>query len=94
VKVRITVDVSEHDRLVIAKFFAAAASTPRDKARTRATRAQVKQFLKSALRTSVKDYATDLRGRSRAAAARLKLGSVTFDAPLLPEPREKQQRLL
>lgn len=93
-KVRLTIDVSEHDRLVIAKFFAAAAPPGRDRTRTRATRAQAKQFVRSALRTVVKDYADDLRGRTRGAASRLRLAAAEPDAPLLPEPREKQQRLL
>jgi len=94
-KVRMLIEVSEHDRLVIAKFFAAAAEsgTP-DAVRTRATRRQVRRFASHAVNSVVRDHAALLRGRARAAAARLaNLPGDVSEAPL-PEPAEKQLSLI
>lgn len=95
-KVRSTVHVSEHDRFVIAKFFAAAAPEgSADAVRTRATRKQVRRFMAHALSVVAKDHAAVLRGRSRAAATRL--AATTTDethAEVLPEPVEKQLSLI
>lgn len=91
-KVRTMVQVSEHDRLVIAKFFAAAApaGSP-DAVRTRATRKQVRRFVAHAVAAVVKDHAVLLRGRARAAAQRLAQPTdAAPETPPLPEPTEKQ----
>lgn len=94
-KVRTLVHVSEHDRFVIAKFFAAAAPDgSADAVRTRATRKQVRRFVAHALSVVAKDHAAVLRGRARAAASRL--ASTTTDethVEALPEPVEKQLSL-
>lgn len=91
-KVRTMVTVSEHDRLVIAKFFAAAAPTGSpDALRTRATRKQVRRFVAHAVAIAVKDHAVLLRGRARSAAQRLAAPPETPpETPPLPEPKEKQ----
>lgn len=94
-KVRTMVTVSEHDRLVIAKFFAVAApeGSP-DAVRTRATRKQVRRFVAHALGVVVKDHVIVLRGRARAAATRLAAPpDETPPAEPLPEPIEKQLNL-
>lgn len=95
-KVRALVNVNERQRLVIAKFFAAAAPPDsRDATRTRATRKQVKRFIAHALEAAVADHTQLLRGRSRAAAARLALPAGTEPEQLpLPEPKEKQLSLI
>lgn len=94
-KVRMVLEVNERQRLVIAKFFGAAAPTDsRDAARTRATRKQVKRFVGHALEAAVTDHTQLLRGRARAAAARLALPPGEQPEQLvLPEPREKQLTL-
>lgn len=91
-KVRTLVNVSEHDRLVIAKFFAAAAPDGNpDAVRTRATRKQVRRFTEHAVSAVVKEHAMLLRGRARSAATRLASAPATpSETPPLPDPREKQ----
>lgn len=93
-KTRLLIEVSEHDRLVIAKFFAAAATEKRDKVRRRATRKQVQRFVKHAIASVVKDQVLLLRGKSKAAAARLASGEDVVAVEPLPEPAEKQMTLL
>ena len=95
-KTRMVLNVTEHDRLVIAKYFAAAAPEgTADRSRTRATRKQVQRFAAAAVRYVVREHVPDLRGRARTAARRL-----LQDAPppvaaeQIAEPSEKQQRLL
>lgn len=91
-KVRTLVQVSEHDRLVIAKYFAAAAPEgSQDAIRTRATRKQVRRFVAHAVALAVKDHVNVLRGRARAAANRLAAPpTAPPETPPLPEPAEKQ----
>jgi hypothetical protein len=93
-KVRLLLDVSEHDRLVIAKFFGAASTETRDKVRRRATRKQVQRFARHAIGAVVKDHVLLLRGKSKAAAARLAAGVDVVAPDPLPEPAEKQLTLL
>lgn len=96
-KVRALVDVNERQRLVIAKFFAAAApADSRDAVRTRATRKQVKRFIAHAMELAVAEHTQVLRGRARAAAARLALpaGTEQPEQLPLPEPKEKQLSLI
>lgn len=93
-KVRLLLEVSEHDRLVIAKFFGAASLEKRDKVRRRATRKQVQRFVRHALGAVVKDHALLLRGKSKAAAARLASGADVVAPEPLPEPAEKQLSML
>lgn len=95
-KVRTMVQVSEHDRLVIAKFFGAAAPEgSTDAVRTRATRKQVRRFVAHAIAAVVKEHAALLRGRARAAAHRLATPpeAAPPETQPLPEPREKQLSL-
>ena len=91
-KTNLTIDVDEHARFVIAKFFAVAASAGIDKTRTRATRAQVRRFVNAAVRTAIKDAERDLRPRSRAAARRLADPSQRT-REMLPEPRDQQRNI-
>lgn len=94
-KVRTLVQVSEHDRFVIAKFFAAAAPEGHpDAVRTRATRKQVRRFAAHAISVVVKDHAVLLRGRARAAASRLVSTIDESHVESLPEPTEKQLSLI
>ena len=94
-KVRLTLEVDDHQRFVIAKFFAPAAAGKTDRERTRATRAQVRRFAIAALRKVVKDQASELRSqRSRAAARRLTDGAQPVPlADAIPSPREEQGNL-
>lgn len=94
-KVRSLVEVSERQRLVIAKFFGAAAPEgSRDRVRTRATRKQVKRFIAHAVEAAVLEHTQVLRGRARAAAARLALPPGEQPQQMaLPEPAEKQLTL-
>jgi len=94
-KVRMLVEVNQRQRLVIAKFFGAAAPEgDRDRARTRATRKQVKRFVGHAIEQAVLEHTHVLRGRARAAAARLALPPGEQPEQMaLPEPAEKQLTL-
>jgi len=94
-KVRALVEVNERQRLVIAKFFGAAAEPgSREAVRTRATRKQVKRFVAHAVEAAVAEHTQVLRGRARAAAARLALPAGTEPEQMpLPEPKEKQLSL-
>ena len=95
-RVRLTLEVDDHQRFVIAKFFAPAAAGKTDRQRTRATRAQVKRFVLAALRKAVKDQAQELPSRrSRTIAQRLENGSRkrANTGELLPAPREEQRPL-
>lgn len=69
-KVQLSLDVDERTRYVIAKYFAAAGDS-KDKARTRATRAQVRRFAAAALQVAIKERAASLHRRQRATADRL-----------------------
>lgn len=95
-KVRITIDVDDYARFVIAKYFAvAAAKDTTDGQRVRATRAQVKRFLTSALKTAIKEQEDGLRGRTRGAARKLREGKSDGPVvePLRPSTSEHQQSL-
>jgi hypothetical protein len=92
-KTRLLIEVGDHERYVIARYFGAAAVHVRDKKRPRATRAQVKRFVEAALRTAVKEQADRLRSRARATARRLAEGRPVPEAETLPEPAEKQDSL-
>lgn len=87
-KVRITLDVSPHDRYVIAKYWR---GHDGEKPRARATRKQVARFAQASLKTAVADHLLDLDRRGRSNAARLKNG-VTPGETLQP-PREQDRRL-
>lgn len=94
-KVRTMVQVSEHDRFVIAKFFAVAAPEgSADAVRTRATRKQIRRFISHAIGVVVKDHGALLRGRARAAASRLISTIDETHTEPLPEPAEKQLSLI
>lgn len=70
-KVRITLDVDEYERFVIARYFGAAAADQKDRARPRATRAQCRRFARAAVRSMVREQAAGLYGRARTTAQRL-----------------------
>ena len=95
-KVRLMLDIDDHTRYVIAKYYRAAiisSDAPRgDRTRTRATRAQARRFVVAALRRCVINQARDLDARSRAVAKRL-LGPEAVSAETLPAWGEAQPAL-
>ena len=89
-KVWLRLDVDEHARFVIARYFRPVDAT---KTRTRATRGQVRQFARAALYSAVCDQAeTILDGRGKAVAQRLR-GTETPEQETLTPPREQQRSL-
>lgn len=94
-KVNLSVDVDDRDRYTIAKYFALCSEVPADRTRVRATRAQVRRFLKGALRSAIKEQVANLRGREKATAARLAEGPrAVVETEELKPPREKQESLV
>lgn len=83
-KTRLTLNVDDHARLVIAKYFAPV-SHGADRTRTRATRAQVRRFAEAAVATAVREHATVLRGRTLAAAYRLLSGNKSSETLAPPD---------
>lgn len=86
-------DVDEHARYVIARYF-----RPVDKKlRTRASRTQVKRFVAAALRTCVREQEQEiLDARGKSVAQRLQAPVDTGalqDSLFLKEPKEKQRNL-
>lgn len=79
-RVRVTVTVGDRSRYVIAKYFGSRGA--------RATRAQVRAFVESALVSGVRQHGDDLSRRQRAAAARI--NSDGGESEPLREPSEKQ----
>lgn len=90
-RVRVTFDVDDHGRYVMAKYFGS--KTARGQSRTRATRREVKEFIIGATAWAVREHANALRGRSRAAAKRLADGPRETVAPVAA-PAEHQPSLL
>lgn len=93
-KVRLLLEVGDYERFVIAKFFSpAAVAGTADRTRLRATRAQVRKFVRGALRLTVRDHAQELRSmKARATAKRLEAGAVPEE--MLPAPKEQQRSLV
>jgi hypothetical protein len=89
-KVRLTIEVGDRARFVVAKYWAPVSSGA-DRTRTRASRAQVRRFIEAALRTAINDQAAALRGRSRATAKRLAEPKV--EPETLREPAEQQMSI-
>lgn len=86
--------VGPWERYVIARYWGVTATSPRDKARTRATRSQVRAFTHAALRAAVKEQADALRGREKATASRLsKPREDESNDDDLRRPREHQLNL-
>lgn len=91
-RVRLALDVSEHERFVIAKYFAPASDAGSvDRYRLRATRKQVQRFVRAAIAKAVKDQANDLPARSRSAARKLAEGRSAVET--LARPKEEQRSL-
>lgn len=88
-KVRLTLEVDEFERFVIAKYFAPVT----DKKTSRAPRKQVMTFAKGAVRSAVLEHVTILRGRPHATANRLKDGSPKPITEELKKPDESQRPL-
>lgn len=74
-RVRLSVDVDDLDRYLIARHFRTAEG---GKPRTRATRAQVRRFLIVALNTVLGDQAQAARGRAKGVVRRLKAGPLAI----------------
>jgi len=86
-KVRLTVDLDDRDRYVIAKYFGVTSA--------RATRKQAKEFVQGAVRTAVREQGSALRSRQRSTVKRLETARDEVVAPPeLRQPREKQLSLL
>ena len=92
VKVRLTLDVGDYERYVIAKYFGEASTEVKDRERYRATRKQVTRFTYAALRSAVRDQKERLRGRQRTIAQRLADGKAVGET--LAPPRERQLALI
>lgn len=86
-RVRLTVEVDDRDRYVIAKYFG-------DTDSARATRSQTRGFVAAALRSAVREHGDALRGRQRAVVVRLASGESRTLGEELREPSEKQLSLL
>lgn len=84
-RVRLSIDVDERDRYVIAKYFGDG---------VRATRLQVRQFTTGAVRSAVRANADALRGRQRSVARRLEAADGSDLVDELTPPREHQLNLL
>ena len=92
-RVRLTLDVNDYQRFVVAKYFQPAGSGA-DKTRLRATRKQIRRFIEAAFRTAVQEQARELPSpRSRAAAERLKLPRGHREQETLPPPKEQQRSI-
>lgn len=92
-RVRVTLSVGDYERFVIAKYFSRAArpDTP-DRRRRRATRVQVRRFVRAALEKAITDQARDLPTRTRTTARRLAQGRPPREA--LPPLKEEQRSLI
>jgi len=91
-KVRVVLDVDEHARYIIARYYR---SVDTDKTRTRATRLQVKRFTAAALRTCIREQSDEiLDAKGKAVAQRLQTPTTDVtNIEFLSEPREKQRSL-
>lgn len=85
-RVRMTLDVDERDRYVVARYFG--------KGAVRATRAQVRAFAAGAFRYAVREHADAFHGRQRATVRRLAAGSPERGNAEIRPPAEKQLNLL
>ncbi len=90
-KVRLTLDVGDFERYIIAKYFSRAPEQANDKRRLRARLKQVVRFAQASLRAAVKEQAANLRARERATAQRL--ASPVSEEPALVRPSEQQPEL-
>lgn len=92
-KVRLTIDVGAFERFVIARYYESGA-----KARSRATRQQVRRFALAALRSATVDRAADMRGRPGGAARRLlakaKAGELPYREARRLDPLPERQPAL
>lgn len=88
-RVRLTLDVDDLTRFVVARHFRAIQNDARG--RTRATRLQVRLFAQAALRDAVGDRLATMGGRAKATARRLALGT-QFERPI-HEPLSAERQL-
>lgn len=87
-RTRLTLDIGDYERFVIAKYFSRAPEQPNDKLRTRARRKQVVRFAQAALRAAVREQAENLRGRERTTARRLANPQVKDEELVRPDERQ------
>lgn len=92
-KVRLTIDVDDFARYVIAQYYGDKRKNGRS--RTRALRASVKRFVVAAVRTAALDRADDLPKRKRSSAYRIRerLKRQRPDEPEQLSSRERQREL-
>ena len=94
-KVRVTLSVGDFARFIIAKYFGKPdLGGMRDLTRTRATRAQVRRFAVAALRSAALEQVESMRGKTRAAAERLRLPCGHRECETIAPPDERQLSLL
>lgn len=86
-KTWVMLDVGPFERYVIAQYYA-----PVDGKRTRATRAQIRRYISGALASMTRDQVSEMTGRRRATADRLR--GVELERPRLAPPTEHQLSLL
>lgn len=88
-RVWVPLDVTQYERFAIMKYF-----QPVDPIkRRRATRKQVKAFAVAAIKTAVEERVAMLKGRSKAAATRLKVDAPPKLDEQLSAPDESQRML-
>ena len=75
-KVNLTHTIDDWERYVVAKFLAPASTTRVDKERTRASRAQLKRFIRGAVRTAVLAAERQLPMRQYRRASKLRAGDL------------------
>ena len=92
-RVRLTVNVSDAERYIIAQYFNRYErdSTPRP--RSRATRAQTASFTRAALFLALKDHRDAMRGRSAKVVERLMTGRIRAVQHVLIPARERNGNL-
>lgn len=86
-RVRLTLDVDELTRYVVARHFRVEDGSKR----TRATRGQVKRFVDRAVRDAVADRLGTMGGRARAVARRLQAGE-TYARATAGEPLSEERQ--
>ena len=93
-RVRTVLVADDYERYVVARYYGNVDGVRQsDRARSRATRLQVRAFAQAALRAFVAEHETSLHGRQRTTAVRLRDGSVQDELPLR-RARETQPSLL
>jgi hypothetical protein len=91
-KVRMTLDISEAERYLIATYFRDHGEVAQ-RGRMRATRAQVKRYIEAALKLALRERRDGANGRTRTIAARIALGAVLDAGERIERPAERTGNL-